>query len=63
MYEAAFYSTVIQDWGTNYIIAKELGDKAQCLVDLGLHAPNVSIEMIVSRLTQFGKLGGFHFND
>lgn len=63
MYEPAFYSTVVQDWGTNYIIAKELGDKAYCLVDLGHHAPNVNIEMIVSRLIQFGKLGGFHFND
>jgi L-rhamnose isomerase / sugar isomerase len=63
MYEPAFYSTVVQDWGTNYIIAKELGEKAFCLVDLGHHAPNVNIEMIVSRLAQFGKLGGFHFND
>ncbi|KQZ82872.1 sugar isomerase [Mesorhizobium sp. Root157] len=63
MYEPAFYSTVVQDWGTNYIIARELGEKAFCLVDLGHHAPNVNIEMIVSRLIQFGKLGGFHFND
>ncbi|MFP9136749.1 L-rhamnose catabolism isomerase [Devosia sp. XGJD_8] len=63
MYEPAFYSTVVQDWGTNYIIARELGEKAMCLVDLGHHAPNVNIEMIVSRLAQFGKLGGFHFND
>lgn len=63
MYEPAFYSTVVQDWGTNYIIAKELGPKAYCLVDLGHHAPNVNIEMIVSRLIQFKKLGGFHFND
>ncbi|MBJ3785111.1 L-rhamnose catabolism isomerase [Devosia sediminis] len=63
MYEPAFYSTVVQDWGTNYLIAKELGDKAFCLVDLGHHAPNVNIEMIVARLAQFGKLGGFHFND
>ncbi|CAM5541028.1 hypothetical protein ATER59S_04333 [Aquamicrobium terrae] len=63
MYEPAFYSTVVQDWGTNYIIAKELGERAFCLVDLGHHAPNVNIEMIVSRLIQFGKLGGFHFND
>ncbi len=63
MYEPAFYSTVVQDWGTNYLIAKELGPKAFCLVDLGHHAPNVNIEMIVSRLIQFGKLGGFHFND
>ena len=63
MYEPAFYSTVVQDWGTNYLIARELGEKAFCLVDLGHHAPNVNIEMIVARLAQFGKLGGFHFND
>ncbi|MDQ6786717.1 MAG: L-rhamnose catabolism isomerase [Acidobacteriota bacterium] len=63
LYEPAFYSTVINDWGTSYICAKELGEKAMCLVDLGHHAPNVNIEQIVSRLIQFGKLGGFHFND
>ncbi|MEE2865480.1 MAG: L-rhamnose catabolism isomerase [Pseudomonadota bacterium] len=63
MYEPAFYSTVVQDWGTNYMIAQELGEKAYCLVDLGHHAPNANIEMIVARLIQFGKLGGFHFND
>jgi L-rhamnose isomerase/sugar isomerase len=62
-YEPAFYSTVINDWGTSYICAKELGEKAFCLVDLGHHAPNVNIEQIVSRLIQFQKLGGFHFND
>ncbi len=62
-YEPAFYSTVINDWGTSYICAKELGEKAMCLVDLGHHAPNVNIEQIVARLIQFGKLGGFHFND
>ncbi|MGA9773295.1 MAG: L-rhamnose catabolism isomerase [Blastocatellia bacterium] len=62
-YEPAFYSTVINDWGTSYICATELGPKAFCLVDLGHHAPNVNIEMIVSRLIQFGKLAGFHFND
>ena len=63
MYEPAFYSTVVQDWGTNLLIAQQMGNKAKCLVDLGHHAPNVNIEMIVARLTQFGKLGGFHFND
>lgn len=63
MYEPAFYSTVVQDWGTNYMIATELGERAYCLVDLGHHAPNVNIEMIVARLIQFKKLGGFHFND
>lgn len=63
MYEPAFYATVVQDWGTNYIIATELGPQAMCLVDLGHHAPNVNIEMIVARLIRQGKLGGFHFND
>ena len=63
MFEPAFYSTVVQDWGSNYLIAQTLGPKAFCLVDLGHHAPNTNIEMIVSRLIQFKKLGGFHFND
>lgn len=63
MFEPAFYSTVIQDWGTNILCAMELGDKAFSLVDLGHHAPNVNIEMIVARLIQFKKLAGFHFND
>jgi L-rhamnose isomerase/sugar isomerase len=63
LYEPAFYSTVINDWGVSYYCARELGDKAFSLVDLGHHAPNVNIEMIVARLIQFGKLAGFHFND
>ncbi len=63
MFEPAFYATVIQDWGSNLLAAMELGDKAKSLVDLGHHAPNTNIEMIVSRLIQFQKLGGFHFND
>ncbi len=63
LYEPAFYSTVINDWGTSYLCARELGPQAFCLVDLGHHAPNVNIEMIVARLIQFGKLAGFHFND
>ncbi|MDX2054366.1 MAG: L-rhamnose catabolism isomerase [Polyangiaceae bacterium] len=63
LYEPAVYSTVIQDWGTSYLCATELGEKAKCLVDLGHHAPNVNIEMIVARLIQFKKLAGFHFND
>jgi L-rhamnose isomerase/sugar isomerase len=63
LYEPAFYSTVLNDWGTSYHCVRELGDHAFSLVDLGHHAPNVNIEMIVARLIQFGKLGGFHFND
>lgn len=63
LYEPAFYSTVVADWGTSILAAQQLGPKAQCLVDLGHHAPNVNIEQIVARLHRFGKLGGFHFND
>ena len=63
LYEPALYATVIADWGTSYVCAESLGPKAQCLVDLGHHAPTVNVEMIVARLTQLGKLGGFHFND
>jgi L-rhamnose isomerase/sugar isomerase len=63
MYEPAFYATVIQDWGSSLLAAQALGPKAFCLVDLGHHAPNVNIEMIVARLIHAGRLGGFHFND
>jgi L-rhamnose isomerase / sugar isomerase len=63
LYEPAFYTTVIADWGTSILAAQTLGPKAKCLVDLGHHAPNVNIEQIVARLRRFDKLGGFHFND
>ena len=63
LFEPAFYATTIADWGTSFACATALGPKARCLVDLGHHAPNTNIEMIVARLAQFGKLGGFHFND
>src|SRR4051812_33565692 len=63
MYEPAFYATVIQDWGSSLMAAQTLGPRAFCLVDLGHHAPNVNIEMIVARLIHAQRLGGFHFND
>ncbi|MEG3658422.1 TIM barrel protein [Arenibacter palladensis] len=62
-YEPNFYSTVIQDWGTSFMLANECGDKAYTLVDLGHHLPNTNIEQIVATLMMKGKLGGFHFND
>lgn len=62
-YEPAFYSTVIQDWGTSYLLADTCGPQAYCLVDLGHHLPNANIEQIVATLMWKGKLGGFHFND
>ena len=63
LFEPAFYASTIADWGTSFACAQALGEQAKCLVDLGHHAPNTNIEMIVARLAQFGKLGGFHFND
>jgi L-rhamnose isomerase/sugar isomerase len=62
-FEPAFYSTVVNDWGTSYLLASALGEKASCLVDLGHHVPNTNIEQVVARLIGVGKLGGFHFND
>jgi L-rhamnose isomerase/sugar isomerase len=63
LYEPALYATVVADWGTSYVVARELGPKALCLVDLGHHAPTTNIEQIVARLIGLGKLAGFHFND
>ena len=63
LYEPAFYSTVIADWGSSLMAAQELGPKAKCLVDLGHHAPNTNIEQIVARLIRVKRLAGFHFND
>jgi L-rhamnose isomerase / sugar isomerase len=63
MYEPAFYSTVISDWGSSLMAAQHLGPQAKCLVDLGHHAPNTNIEQIVARLIHVGRLAGFHFND
>ena len=62
-FEPAFYATVVADWGSSLMLAEALGEKAQCLVDLGHHLPNANIEQIVARLVTAGKLGGFHFND
>lgn len=62
-YEPNFYSTVIPDWGTSFMLANACGEKAFTLVDLGHHLPNTNIEQIVATLMLKGKLGGFHFND
>ena len=62
-FEPAFYSTVINDWGTAMMVCQELGDQAACLVDLGHHLPNTNVEQVVARLVAANRLGGFHFND
>lgn len=56
-YEPNFYSTVIQDWGTSFMLANACGDRAFTLVDLGHHLPNTNIEQIVATLMSKGKLG------
>lgn len=62
-FEPYFYSTVIPDWGTSYLLASDTGKRAYTLVDLGHHLPNTNIEQVVATLIGRGKLGGFHFND
>ena len=63
LYEPAFYSTDLADWGSALLLCQQLGERARVLVDLGHHAHGVNIEQIVSLLYGCGRLGGFHFND
>jgi L-rhamnose isomerase / sugar isomerase len=63
LYEPAFYSTDLADWGSALTLCQELGSRARVLVDLGHHAQGVNIEQIVAFLKRQDRLGGFHFND
>src|SRR6202522_4486520 len=62
LFEPAFYSTDIPDWGTSLLHCQALGGQAQVVVDTGHHAPGVNIEFIVALLLKARKLGGFDFN-
>ncbi|GAA2423158.1 L-rhamnose isomerase [Streptomyces macrosporus] len=62
LFEPAFYTTDVPDWGTAYAHCVKLGEKAQVVVDTGHHAPGTNIEFIVAVLLREGKLGGFDFN-
>jgi len=62
-FEPAFYATVLNDWGTAWMVCQALGPRAHVLVDLGHHLPNTNIEQVVARLISARRLGGFHFND
>ncbi|MFF3944867.1 L-rhamnose isomerase [Streptomyces sp. NPDC001902] len=62
LFEPAFYTTDVPDWGTAYAHCLKLGPKAQVVVDTGHHAPGTNIEFIVAFLLSQGKLGGFDFN-
>ncbi len=43
MYEPAFYSTVVQDWGTNYLIAQTLGPQGLSASSTSATMPRTSI--------------------
>lgn len=62
-YEPAFYHTDLADWGAALGVCRELGERAQVLVDLGHHAQGVNVEHIVALLLDEERLGGFHFNN
>jgi L-rhamnose isomerase/sugar isomerase len=62
LFEPAFYSTDVPDWGTAYAHCLKLGPKARVVVDTGHHAPGTNIEFIVATLLREDRLGGFDFN-
>lgn len=62
LFEPAFYTTDIPDWGSSYALCLKLGPQAQVLVDTVHHAQGVNIEAIVAWLLDEGRLGGFHLN-
>src|SRR5262245_29603016 len=62
LFEPAFYTTDVPDWGTAYAHCVQLGERAQVVIDTGHHAPGTNIEFIGAILLRAGKLGGFDFN-
>ncbi|MDQ7908769.1 L-rhamnose isomerase [Phytohabitans sp. ZYX-F-186] len=62
LFEPAFYTTDVPDWGTAYAHCLRLGEKAQVVIDTGHHAPGTNIEFIVAFLLREQKLGAFDFN-
>jgi len=62
VFEPGTYSTILSDWGSAYLLAKEFGPNAGVLIDMGHHHHTANIEQIVARLISDGIYGGFHFN-
>jgi L-rhamnose isomerase/sugar isomerase len=62
LFEPAFYTMDVPDWGTSFAHCLQLGERAQVCVDTGHHAPGTNIEFIVAFLLRAGKLGAFDFN-
>jgi L-rhamnose isomerase/sugar isomerase len=62
LFEPAFYTTDVPDWGTALLHCLRLGERAKVCVDTGHHAPGTNIEFIVAMLLREGRLGAFDFN-
>lgn len=62
LFEPGTYSTVVSDWGSAFMLARQLGENFGVLVDLGHHAHGTNVEQIVARLISSGMKCGFHFN-
>ncbi len=62
LFEPAFYTMDVPDWGTSFAHCLQLGDRAKVCVDTGHHAPGTNIEFIVAFLLREHKLGAFDFN-
>jgi len=62
LFEPAFYTTDVPDWGTAYVHCLAAGEKAKVVIDTGHHAPGTNIEFIVASLLRLDRLGGFDFN-
>jgi L-rhamnose isomerase / sugar isomerase len=62
LFEPAFYTMDVPDWGTSFAHCLELGPRAKVCVDTGHHAPGTNIEFIVAFLLRAGRLGAFDFN-
>jgi L-rhamnose isomerase/sugar isomerase len=56
LFEPAFYSTVIADWGSSLLAAQALGPQALCLVDLGHHAPTASTGTTISTAARSSRI-------
>jgi L-rhamnose isomerase/sugar isomerase len=62
LFEPAFYTMDIPDWGVSFAHCVSLGERAMVCVDTGHHAPGTNIEFIVAFLLRAGRLGAFDFN-
>ena len=62
LFEPAFYTMDVPDWGTSFAHCLQLGERAKVCVDTGHHAPGTNIEFIVAFLLRANKLGAFDFN-